>query len=84
MATGKYSQAIFKKLNFEVLHELNYEGFIGKDGTDFFKNMQEHKGTVHVLILLTNRFSQRDLSTGYLNMVSAVSLQGFSTVSYKM
>ena len=82
MATGKYSQAIFKKLNFEVLHELNYEGFIGKDGTDFFKNMQEHKGTFHVLIPLTKRFSQRDFSTGHLNRVSAVSLRKvFSTVS---
>ena len=58
-ASSKYSQAIFKKLNFDVLHEKDYEGYKGKDGSEFFKNMQEHK-TVQVVLLDLSNFSISD------------------------
>ena len=49
-ATGMYSQAIFKKLNFQVLHETQYEGVKHKDGSELFKDTREHK--VHQIIAL--------------------------------
>merc|ERR1711935_306562 len=41
-ASSIYSQAIFKKCNFQVLHEAKYEGVKHKDGTELFKDMREH------------------------------------------
>ena len=44
MATGIYSQRIFKNLNFQILREMAYDDFLDRDGkTPFFKNMNEHK-----------------------------------------
>ena len=42
-ASSFYSQAIFKKLKFYVLHELLYEGYKNNKGSDFFIDMGEHK-----------------------------------------
>ena len=42
-ATSVYSQHIFKSLNFQVLRELDYETYKDKNGSEFFKGMQEHK-----------------------------------------
>ena len=53
-ASSKYSQAIFKKIGFDVLHEAQYSGFKGKDGTDLFKDMREHKVCQVVLLDLKN------------------------------
>ena len=54
VATSKYSQAIFKKLNFQVLHETDYIGFKGRNGEDLFKNMKDHKSSQIVLFDLSN------------------------------
>ena len=48
-ASSVYSQAIFKKCNFQVLHEAKYEGVKHKDGTELFKDMREHK-TLQVVL----------------------------------
>lgn len=44
-ATSLYSQRIFQKLSFQVLHEMPYdhEDFVDKDGKPFFQDMREHK-----------------------------------------
>ena len=54
VATSKYSQAIFKNLNFEVLHETDYIGFKGRNGEDLFKDMKDHKSSQIVLFDLSN------------------------------
>ena len=50
-ATSIYSQRIFQKLSFQVLHEMPYdhEDFVDQDGNPFFQNMGEHK-TEQVLV----------------------------------
>ena len=53
-ASSKYSQAIFKKIGFDVLHEAQYSGFKGKEGSDLFKDMREHKVCQVVLLDLQN------------------------------
>ena len=53
-ATSKYSQAIFKKLNFEVLHETEYSGYKDRNGEDLFKDMKDHKVCQIVLFDLSN------------------------------
>merc|ERR1712150_324416 len=53
-ATSKYSQAIFKKMNFEVLHETDYSGFKGRNGEDLFKDLKDHKSCQIVLFDLSN------------------------------
>ena len=55
-ASSVYSQAIFKKCNFQILHEAKYEGVKHKDGTELFKDMREHK-TVQVVLLDLSRLS---------------------------
>ena len=43
--TSLYSQKIFLKLSFQVLHEMPYdhEDFVDRDGKPFFQDMREHK-----------------------------------------
>ena len=53
-ASSKYSQAIFKKLNFEVLHEENYGDAEGPNGTKLFKDMREHKSIQIIVFDLSN------------------------------
>ena len=53
-ASSKYSQAIFKKMNFEVLHETDYGGYKGKNGDEVFKDLKEHKVFQIVLFDLSN------------------------------
>ena len=43
LSTSFYSQAIFKKLNFQLVQEQKYGEFKNKDGSDFFIDMREHK-----------------------------------------
>ena len=42
-ASSMYSQAIFKKLNFQVLHEQMYGEYKNPDGSELFIDMREHK-----------------------------------------
>ena len=56
-ASSKYSQAIFKKLNFEVLHETDYSGFKGRNGKEIFKDLKDHKSLQIVLFDLSNQSS---------------------------
>lgn len=42
LATSCYSQAIFKKLNFDILTQVEYEKFMDSNGTPFFQDMREH------------------------------------------
>ena len=56
-ASSKYSQAIFKKMNFEVLHETDYDGFKGRNGEEIFKDLKEHKTCQIVLFDLSNQSS---------------------------
>ena len=53
-AGSVYSQAIFKKLNFEVLHEGNYGEAEGPNGTKLFKDMREHKSIQIIVFDLSN------------------------------
>ena len=49
-ATSIYSQGIFKKLAFQILHEKPYEDFMDRDGkSPFFTDMREHKSCQVVL-----------------------------------
>ena len=54
LATGIYSQAIFKSLGFTLLKEKVYEEFKDYDGTEFFCDMREHKKAQVVAYDLSN------------------------------
>ena len=53
-ASSIYSQAIFKKCNFEVLHEAKYEDAKYKDGTELLTDTREHKSAQVVRFDLSN------------------------------
>ena len=53
-ASSKYSQAIFKKMNFEVLHEIEYSGYKDRNGEEIFKDLKDHKVFQIVLFDLSN------------------------------
>ena len=44
-ATSIYSQRIFQKMSFQILHEMPYdhEDFVDNDGNPYFKETGEHK-----------------------------------------
>ena len=50
-ATSIYSQAIFRKTGFKILHQRPYDEFMDRDGkTPFFTDMREHKSCQVVLV----------------------------------
>ena len=53
-ATSIYSQAIFRKTGFQILHEKPYDEYMDRDGkTPFFTDMREHKSCQVVLVNLS-------------------------------
>ena len=56
-ASSIYSQRIFQKLSFEILHEMPYdhEDFVDRDGNQFFQDMREHK-TAQVVVCDLKKF----------------------------
>ena len=55
LATSIYSQAIFKKMKFEIMNEVYYNTYKNSDGSDFFKDLREHKSVqIYYTILRTN------------------------------
>ena len=50
-ATSIYSQAIFRKTGFKILHQRPYDEFMDRDSkTPFFTDMREHKSCQVVLV----------------------------------
>ena len=57
LATSLYSQAIFRKLQYQVVNQVAYDDFKDKNGKIFFKDMKEHKNCQIVTYDMKN-FSQ--------------------------
>ena len=54
LATSIYSQAIFKKMKFEIMNEVYYNTYKNSDGSDFFNDLREHKSVQIVSYDLSN------------------------------